>query len=109
MAGRGVLVNNTLIHHFVNRRNGRTQQFTAGRLIVGRKCSPQFLDLRAQAAAITAVYHVSFDILSSSLYSGFMICHYNKGPLNTGETMSLRFGVSVVKRPVAMSVPLRDK
>jgi len=99
IAGGGVLVNNTLIHHFVNCRNGRTQQFATRRFVMGGESRPQFLDLRTQAATVAAIDRVSLSILTSSLFSGFMISHYTKSPLDTGETMSLRRSPSDVNRP----------
>jgi hypothetical protein len=68
-------VNNTLIYSFVNKRNGRDQQLAAAILIVRTESRSKFLDLGSQFTAVTAIYRVSLDILSDSLFSGFMICH----------------------------------
>ena len=43
---------------------------------MGRERRTQLFDLSTNAVAIAAVDRVSLDILSDSLFSRFMICHF---------------------------------
>ena len=69
-------MNNTFIYSLVDQRNRRRKQLTAYRFIVSSKRSAQLFDLGTDAVAIAAVDPVSLDILSDSLFSRFMICHF---------------------------------
>lgn len=68
-------MNEALVHSLIDHRNRGIQQLAAQLLVRGRNRGAQFLDLRAQLAAIASVDLVSFDVLPNSLFGGFMICH----------------------------------
>ena len=70
-----VLVDQALVHSFVDKRDSRVQQFAAAILIVRGECRAKTLDLRAQLAAVTSIDLVAFNILSNAFFCRFVICH----------------------------------
>ena len=92
VTGRRVLVNNTLIHRFVNDRDSSAEQLAARGFVVAGDRRAKLFDLGAKSAAIAAVDRVSLSVLSDTLYSGFMICHclmILRRDLSQSETMSI--------------------
>nr|WP_263975495.1 hypothetical protein [Leptolyngbya sp. 7M] len=63
VSGCRVLMKDALVHHFIDDRDGWREQFAASGFIVPSDGRPQFLDLRAQPAAIASIYLISSGVL----------------------------------------------
>ena len=70
-----VLVDQALVHGFVDKRDSGIQQFVAAVLIVRGERRAKTFDLRAQLAAVTSIDLVAFNVLSNAFFCRFMICH----------------------------------
>ena len=68
MTGRGVAVDDPLVDHLVDERDGRVEKLSAAGLVAAAKGGAKLFDLRAQFAAACAVDRVAFFILADSLF-----------------------------------------
>lgn len=75
VSGRRVLVQDFLINHLVDQRDGRNQLKLALLFIVGRQRVPQFLDLSSKTAAVAAVNQVPLGVLPHALLCRLVIRH----------------------------------
>ncbi len=68
VARRRVAVQNPFINRFINRRNGRRQQFHALCFVAGGQSRTKFFDLRSQIAAVATVDGATFFVLTNAFF-----------------------------------------
>ena len=77
IAGSSILMDQTFVHRFVDKRNRRTKRIRAKLLVAVSDRRAKALDLSAKFAAIAAIDQIPLRGLSNSFFCRFMICHSN--------------------------------